>query len=70
MKSYIYELIVFHKEYSEEYGQIGTKIKRFLGNDKNELMERFEMWFIKQRYDRSDIDIYIGEIQHAGYRAK
>lgn len=58
MKSYKYELIVYFKN---------QKIKRFIGNDLNELQERFEMWFIKQAYDRNDIFIYRGEIQHAGY---
>ena len=67
-KSYRYELIVGKKSHSEEFGNYTTKIKRFLGNDKNELQERFEMWFIKQPYDRNDIEIYIGEVQHAGYK--
>lgn len=41
--------------------------RRFLGNDKAELVERFEKWFIKQSYDRYDIETFIGEVQHAGY---
>ena len=58
MKSYKYELIVYFER---------QKIKRFIGNDLNELQERFELWFIKQAYDRNDIFIQCGEIQHAGY---
>ena len=65
--SYKYELIVGEKRYSEEHGNCSVKIKRFLGNDVNILKERFEMWFIKSPYDRDDIDVYIGEVQHAGY---
>lgn len=56
MKSYKYELIVYLES---------QKIKRFIGNDLNELQERFELWFIKQAYDRNDIFIQCGEIQHA-----
>ena len=67
MKSYRYELIVFEKSHDEEYGNVGIKIKRFIGNDINVLKERFEMWFIKQLYDQEEIDIYTDEIQHAGY---
>ena len=51
MKSYRYELIVFKKAYDEEYGNVGIKIKRFIGNDIDALRERFEIWFIKQPYD-------------------
>lgn len=61
MTSYRYELIVCLNN---------VKIKRFLGNDVNTLYERFEMWFIKQPYDRNDIQTYVGEIQHAGYKAQ
>lgn len=57
MKTYKYELIVYFES---------QKIKRFIGNDLNELQERFELWFIKQVYDRNDIFIQCGEIQHAG----
>ena len=67
MKSYRYELIVYKKERSDEFGKIGRKIRRFIGNDLNLLQERFEMWFIKQPLDREEIDIYTGEIQHIGY---
>lgn len=56
--SYKYELIVYLNH---------IQVKRFIGNDLNSLVERFEMWFIKQPYDRNDITIYKGEIQHAGY---
>lgn len=56
--SYRYELIVLFNN---------IQVKRFIGNDLNVLAERFEMWFIKQPYDRNDITIYRGEIQHAGY---
>ena len=61
MKNYRYELLACLNN---------IKIKRFLGNDINTLHERFEMWFIKQPYDRNDIQIYVGEVQHAGYRSK
>ena len=67
MKSYRYELIVYKTERSDEYGKIGRKIRRFIGNDLNSLQERFEMWFIKQPLDREEIYIYTGEIQHIGY---
>ena len=56
--SYRYELIVLEN---------GYKVKRFIGNDINELQERFEMWFIKSKYTRENITIYKGELQHAGY---
>ena len=45
----------------------GIKVKRFIGNDLDELVERFEMWFIKTGYDRNDLFLYKGEIQHSGY---
>ena len=67
MKSNRYELIVYKDEVHEIYGKIGRKIKRFIGNDKNLLSERFEKWFIKQPFDRDDITVYVGEIQHNGY---
>ena len=56
MRHYIYRLWVTNK---------GAVVKTFLGNDENELMERFEMWFIKQGYDRADIQTSIDYIQHA-----
>ena len=65
--SYKYELIVYKKATSSEYGNVGVKIKRFIGNDVNTLKERFETWFIKQGYDREEILLHIGEIQHTGY---
>lgn len=68
MKAYKYELIVYHKVYDKEYGNTKIKIKRFLGNDINILQERFEMWFVKQPYDREDTYIHIGEVQHANYK--
>lgn len=67
MKSFRYELVVCKKSFSKEFGNISVKIKRFLGNDIDELTERFEKWFVKQPYDRNDIEIYTGEIQHANY---
>ena len=57
--SYTYELIVYTNDWK--------KIKRFVGNDLNELTERFEMWAIKSNYPREDMKIYKGHIQHAGY---
>lgn len=57
--SYTYELIVYTNDWK--------KIKRFIGNDLNELTERFEMWAIKSSYPREDMRIYKGYIQHAGY---
>lgn len=68
--SYKYELVVYTHMQDVTYGLVGKKLKRFIGNDKNELQERFEMWFIKQGLMRENIDIYLGEIQHAGYVAK
>lgn len=58
MKHYIYRLCVTHNN---------VIIKSFLGNDKNELQERFEMWVIKQGYDRADVETYIEYVQHAYY---
>ena len=58
-KTFIYRLVVTNNN---------IIIKRFLGNDKNELHERFEMWLIKQGYDRADIDTYIEYVQHANNR--
>ena len=66
-KSYIYELTVDEKRYNEEYGNYSVQVKRFLGNDVNVLKERFEMWFIKSPYDREDITVHVGYVQHAGY---
>ena len=61
MTSYRYELEVYIKS---------RKVKRFIGNDMNALIERFEMWFIKTGYDREDLFLYKGEIQHTGYKAR
>lgn len=58
MAAYKYEVIVFIN---------GYQVKRFIGNDLNQLIEKFEMWLIKQPYDRNDLSLYKGEIQHAGY---
>ena len=58
MKGYRYEVIAFIDK---------VKVKRFIGNDMNELVERFEKWFIKSPYDRARLTLYKGEIQHAGY---
>lgn len=58
MKSYRYEVIAIIN---------GIKVKRFIGNDIYGLLEKFEMWFIKTSYDREDLFLYKGEIQHAGY---
>lgn len=60
MKSYRYELIVYLHN---------VKLKRFLGNDINSLKERYEMWVIKQSQDKNDMTVYIGEVQHASYKA-
>ena len=56
--SYRYEVIAYIN---------GAKVKRFIGNDLNELLERFEMWFVKSPYDRENLWLYTGEIQHVGY---
>lgn len=56
--SYRYEVVAYINN---------IKVKRFIGNDMNELVERFEKWFIKSNYDRYDLRLYKGEIQHAGY---
>lgn len=69
-RNYTYEFVVLKKEYSEEYGNVGRKVKRFLGNDLAELHERFEKWFIKQSYDTEEIYTTYGYVQHAGYVAK
>ena len=65
--SYRYELIVYKKSIHEQHGEIGHKVKRFVGNDSNLLYERFEKWFIKQPFDREEIFLHFGEIQHIGY---
>ena len=57
--SYKYELIVFIDHIQK---------KRFIGNDMNNLVERFEKWFIKQPYTNEQTTIYKGEIQHASYK--
>lgn len=56
MKHFIYRLTVTND---------GIVVKTFLGNDKNELQERFEMWFIKQPYDSRNVNTYIDYVQHA-----
>ena len=56
--SYRYEVVAYINN---------IKVKRFIGNDVNELLEKFEKWFIKSPYDRNDLRLYKGEIQHAGY---
>ena len=56
--SYKYEVVAYINN---------IKVKRFIGNDVNELLEKFEKWFIKSPYDRNDLRLYKGEIQHAGY---
>lgn len=56
--SYKYYLTVYVKKIQK---------RRFLGNNQNELVERFEKWFIKQPYDRNDTEIFMGEVQHTNY---
>ena len=56
--SYRYEVVAYIS---------GKKVKRFIGNNLNELLERFELWFIKTSYDRHDLWLYKGEIQHIRY---
>ena len=58
MKHYRYRLVVTNNN---------IIVKRFLGNDKNVLQERFETWFIKQGYDRNNINTYMEYVQHANY---
>ncbi|MBO7211084.1 MAG: hypothetical protein J6V44_08830 [Methanobrevibacter sp.] len=65
MKHYTYRLTVYQMIQHPEYGRIGRKIKGFIGNDNAELMERFEKWFIKQGYDREEIEVHIDNVQHA-----
>ncbi len=65
MKHYTYRLEVYKMEQHPEYGRVGRKIKGFIGNDDVELMERFEKWFIKQGYDREEIEVRIENVQHA-----
>ena len=43
------------------------KVKRFIVNFFNLFLEKFEKWFVKSPYDRNDLILYKGEIQHAGY---
>lgn len=62
MKNYIYELIITDID--------GYKIKRFVGNDMDELIERSEQFIIKSGTPRSNMKIYTGKIQHVGYVAK
>ena len=45
--------------------QNGKIIRTFLGNDKNEMLERFEIWLIKQGYDRVEIKTSFDYVQHA-----
>lgn len=70
MKSYKYELVVY-KNVICEYGRCGQKVKRFIGNNINELEERFQLWYIKSGYclgnNEGEIYKYIGEIQHINY---
>lgn len=68
MKHYIYRLTVGRKEYDEQWGKVTTRIKSFLGNDKNDLYERFERWFIKQPLTREEIEVDIEYVQHANNR--
>ena len=62
MKSYIYRLYVVDN-------RTNIIIKKFLGNDKNAMIERFEKWFIKSLFDgeRADIDLIFDFVQHVGY---
>lgn len=57
-KTYRYEIVVYVNR---------VKVKRFLGNDLNEMKERYEMWLIKQSYSDDDLWVYTGEVQHANY---
>lgn len=58
MKHYIYRLVVTNNN---------IIIKSFLGNDEAILYERFEKWFIKQGYDRNNINTFLEYVQHANY---
>ncbi len=54
---YKYALVVYKKNV-DAHGLINNiKIKRFIGNDKALLMERFEMWFLKQGFSRYEIEL-------------
>ena len=70
--SYRYELIIYENTIDEKLGKVGRKVRRFIGNNLNELEERFQRWFIHSCYtlgdDTSQIYVYRGEIQHAGYK--
>ena len=65
MKHYTLRLTIYKAGYNPKYGKILIKIKSFLGNDKAVLLEKFELWFIKQGYDRSDIEMHFESVQHA-----
>ena len=62
MKSYIYRLYAIDKRNN-------TIIKTMLGNDKSQMQERFEKWFIKSNFTgaRYDVKIDFDFVQHAGY---
>lgn len=59
MRHYIYKLIVTNNN---------IVVRTFFGNDPDELQERFEVWFIKQGYDRENIKTYLNYVQHANNR--
>lgn len=65
MKHYTLRLTVYLETIDPEYGRIGKKVRSFLGNDKEELIEKYEMWVIKQGFDRNDARIHIDNVQHA-----
>ena len=56
--SYRYEVVVYINN---------VKVKRFIGNNMEYLVEKFERWFVKTSYDIYDLRLYKGEIQHTGY---
>jgi hypothetical protein len=63
--NYTLYLNVYTISQHKDYGKILTPIRKFYGNNANELQERFELWFIKQPLDRNDIETRIDYVQHA-----
>lgn len=53
------------KRYKLNVYNNNIQVKLFYGDDKCQLVERFEKWFIKQPYERENISYHLDECQHA-----
>lgn len=65
--SYRYRCTIYKNGYDKEFGNVLSKVKAFMGNDKNILAEKAEIFINKSSIDRNDLSVRIEEVQHAWY---